>query len=64
VVAIRDHTWGDGDLFANYSCQPGVPVDVYEDCSKYNVLISLRETKDKGDVIDLRIGRVIEGRVV
>jgi hypothetical protein len=31
VVAIHDHAWGDGDLFARYHCQPGVPVDFYED---------------------------------
>lgn len=61
VVAIHDHAWGDGDLFASYKCQPGVPVDVYEDGSKYNILISLRETKDKGDIVDLWIERVIEG---
>lgn len=49
VVAIHDHAWGDGKLFAKYSCQPGVPVDFYEDGSKYNVLISLRETKNRGE---------------
>ena len=59
VVAIHDHAWGDGDLFAEYHCQPGIPVDFYEDGSKHNVLISLRETKNRGDVIDLWIERVI-----
>jgi len=60
VVAIHDHAWGDGELFAEYNCQPGVPVDFYKDGSKYNVLISLRETKNRGDVIELWIERVIE----
>ncbi len=41
VVAIHDHAWGDGELFAEYRCQPGAPVDSYEDGSKWNVLISL-----------------------
>ena len=59
VVAIHDHAWGDGELFAQYRCQPGVPVDFYEAGSKYNVLISLRETKNRGDVIELWIERVI-----
>ena len=59
VVAIHDHAWGDGELFAEYRCQPGVPVDFYKDGSKHNVLISLRETKNRGDVIDLWIERVI-----
>jgi len=61
VVAIHDHAWGDGEPFAEYNCQPGVPVDFYEDGSKWNVLISLRETKKRGDVLDLWIERVIEG---
>jgi len=61
VVALHDHAWGDGELFAAYHCQPGVPVDIYEDGSKYNVLISLRETKNKGDVLELWIERVIKG---
>ncbi len=59
VVAIHDHAWGDGELFTEYHCQPGIPVDFYEDGSKHNVLISLRETKNRGDVIDLWIERVI-----
>ena len=61
IVAIHDHAWGDGELFAEYRCQPGVPVDIYEDGSKCNVLISLRETKNRGDVVELWIERVIEG---
>ena len=61
IVAIHDHAWGDGELFAKYQCQPGVPVDIYEDGSKYNILISLRETKNKGDTIQLWIERIIKG---
>ena len=61
VVAIHDHAWGDGEIFARYKCQPGVPVDCYEDGSKHNVLISLRETKNRGDVIELWIERAIRG---
>jgi hypothetical protein len=60
VVAIHDHAWGDGEIFAEYHCQPGVPVDFYEHGSRHNILISLRETKDRGDVIDLWVERVIE----
>lgn len=60
IVAIHDHAWGDGELFAKYQCQPGVPVDIYEDGSKYNILISLRETKNKGDKIQLWIERIIK----
>lgn len=61
VVALHDHAWGNGELFADYHCRPGVPVDFYEDGSKHNVLISLRETKNRGDVMDLWIQRVVRG---
>ena len=59
VVAIHDHAWGDGQIFAGYRCQPGVPVDFYEDGSKHNILISLRETKNAGNVLELWIERRI-----
>ena len=61
VVAIHDHAWGDGQIFAGYRCQPGVPVDFYEDGSKHNILISLRETKNSGDVIELWVERRVRG---
>ena len=61
VVAIHDHAWGDGELFAEYSCRPGVPVDIYEDGAKHNVLISLRETRNRGEVVEFWIERVIKG---
>jgi hypothetical protein len=60
VVAIHDHAWGDGELFAKYQCRPGTPVDFYQDGSKWNVLISLRETKNRGDEFDLRVEREIK----
>ena len=61
VVAIHDHAWGDGKLFAKYRCRPGVPVDFYQDGSKHNVLISLRETKNRGDVMEFSVERTIAG---
>lgn len=27
VIAYEDYAWGDGDLFADYRCSPGVVVD-------------------------------------
>ena len=27
VIAFYDTAWGDGELFANYRCSPGYPVD-------------------------------------
>jgi hypothetical protein len=61
IVAIHDHAWGDGKLFAKYKCRPGVPVDFYQDGSKHNVLISLRETKNRGDVMEFSAERTIAG---
>lgn len=60
VVAIHDHAWGDGQIFADYRCQPGTAVDFYKDGSKFNVLISLRETKNRGDVLEFWVERVIK----
>ena len=34
-------------------------MDFYEDGSRHNVLISLRETKDRGDILELWIERVV-----
>jgi len=48
VEAISDHAWGDGELFAEYTCSPGVPVDFYKDGSRYTTLISLRQTMSRG----------------
>ena len=61
VVAFADYAWGDGDIFAEYSCSPGVPVDVFNRGSRHTVLISLRETKSRGDVLRFRIRRNILG---
>lgn len=59
VIAYQDQAWGDGELFAEYKCSPGVPVDRYRLGFKHLVLISLRETKDRGDVVELNIERKV-----
>ena len=59
VVAITDYAWGDGQTLAEYTCHPGVPVDVYDDGAKKTILISLRETKSRGDVLRFHIQRKI-----
>ena len=61
VAAITDHAWGEGDIFAEYRCSPGVPVDIYQDGSRYTVLISLREIKHRGDELNFVIRRKITG---
>ena len=59
IIAYQDQAWGDGDIFADYKCSPGVAVDRYRDGHRYRVLISLRETKNQGDVEEFRIERII-----
>lgn len=59
VIAFQDHAWGEGEIFADYKVTPGAEVDRYKDGDRWNVLISLRETKGKGDIEDFYINRTI-----
>ena len=59
VIAFQDYAWGDGEIFADYRCSPGVAVDRYQDGDRCNILISLRETKSAGDIEDFYIERVV-----
>jgi hypothetical protein len=59
IIAYQDKAWGDGEIFADYKCTPGVAVDRYRDGYRYRVLISLRETKRRGDVEEFHIERTI-----
>ena len=61
VVAFWDTAWGDGDLFAEYECSPGTPVDRFKEGSRFYTLISLREVKRRGDVLRYHVRRVIRG---
>lgn len=64
VIAYQDQAWGDGDIFHTYSCRPGFPVDTYRDGHRFRVLISLRETKNRGDREEFRIHRTIQNGFV
>ena len=59
VIAFADQAWGDGEIFADYRCSPGVAVDRYREGYKYRVLISLRDTKNRGDTQEIFIERTI-----
>ncbi|MBK8025141.1 MAG: hypothetical protein IPK19_27995 [Chloroflexi bacterium] len=59
IIAYQDTAWGDGDIFAQYRCSPGIEVDRYREGHRYNILISLRSTKSRGDVETLQIERAI-----
>lgn len=61
IIAYQDQAWGDGDIFAEYACSPGVAVDQYREGHRYRILISLRETKNRNDMEEFRIDRTIKG---
>lgn len=58
IIAFEDYVWGDGDVLAEYACSPGVVADRYQEGDRWNLLISLRETKHKGDITEFHIARV------
>lgn|GEM_PF-674253 len=60
IIAFQDYAWGDGDIFADYKCSPGVEVDRYREGNQWNILISLRETKSAGEVMDFYTERTIK----
>jgi len=60
VIAFEDYAWGDGEIFADYKCSPGVEVDRYQEGDRWNILISLRETKNSGDVEVFYIERTVK----
>jgi hypothetical protein len=59
VIAYQDVAWGVGDIFADYQCSPGVVVDRYREGHRYQVLISLRQSKNWGDRESFHIERTI-----
>lgn len=59
VAAYVDHAWGRGEIFADYRCSPGKPVDRYRCGHKTCVLISLREAMRRGDILRISIDRTI-----
>lgn len=59
VIAYYDSAWGDGNIFANYSVSPGIAVDKFRSGYHWQILISRRETKSRGDKDVLHINREI-----
>lgn len=60
TIAYQDQAFGDGEIFTNYKCSPGEPVDFYQDGNRWRVLISLRESKSRGQIEDFHIERQIK----
>jgi hypothetical protein len=59
VFAIQDQAWGDGDIFADYRCSPGIAVDRHIESYRWKILISLRATKNRGDTEEFIMERTI-----
>ncbi|MBA3868768.1 MAG: hypothetical protein H0X30_06415 [Anaerolineae bacterium] len=59
VFAIQDQAWGDGDIFANYTCNPGVAVDRYKEGYRWKILISLRRTYNRNETEQFNIERTV-----
>jgi len=57
IIAFQDYVWGDGEIFKDYKCSPGKEVDRYQEGDRWNILISLRETKNNGDIEEFYIER-------
>lgn len=60
IIAFQDYAWGEGDIFADYTCTPGVVVDRYREGDRWNILISLQETKSAGSVTEFYIERIVK----
>jgi hypothetical protein len=60
ITAYQYEAWGDGELFADLKCSPGVVADRYRHGLRHVVLISLRETKNRGDMAEFNIERTIK----
>lgn len=57
VIAFQDYAWGEENVLADYTCSPGFEADRYLEGERWNILISLRETKQRGDVEDFYVER-------
>lgn len=55
IIAYQDQAWGDGRILVNYHCTPGFEADRYESGHKTQILISLREMKEKGEEDEFNI---------
>ncbi len=55
ILAYQDAAWGDGEIFVNYHCTPGMEADRYKVGQKTQILISLREVKEKNEEDEFNI---------
>ena len=64
IIAFEDYAWGDGDIMVDYRCEPGVVVDRYQEGDRWNIVISLRETKSVGDSEEFHIQRTVKNTYI
>ena len=39
IISFQDHAWGEGDIFTDYDCSPGVVADRYQAGDRWNILM-------------------------
>ena len=49
IIAYQDHAWGNGEIFLDYRCIPGVAVDRYRSGRKTYIVILRRGVKNRRD---------------
>lgn len=60
TLVVVDHASGDGtDLYRDYRCSPGYPVDRFRAAHEEWMLISLREQRGRGDTETFEFTRTI-----
>lgn len=59
IIAYQDYVWGTGRI-SDYLCSRGHVADQYEEGDRWHILLSLRETKNKGDVEEFHIQYTIQ----
>jgi hypothetical protein len=60
VVGLYHQVWGEGELFDDYQVEPGIIADRFQLGSRHITLISLRQIKNRGDSLRLRIRRQVK----
>ena len=54
IIAFQDYVWGNGRI-SDYRCSRGHIADQYQEGDRWHILLSLRETKNRGDVEEFHI---------
>jgi hypothetical protein len=54
IIAYQDYVWGHGRI-SDYASSRGRVADRYQEGDRWHVLLSLRETKNRGDVEEFHI---------